>query len=133
AALGRPRVGYGSYQSFGDLALTLPASHADHSDYRRSLDLGMAVATVEYTVGEVRHVRSHFVSHPDRVIVVHLSASRPGQVAFGLKIVLPANRSGSVTAVDGLVTVGGALTDNGLAFEGQIRVLADGGTLVDEA
>ena len=133
ASLGQVRHGYGSYQSFGDLTLTLPSSHADCSGYRRSLDLGTAVANVEYTVGGVRHVRSHFVSHPDRVIVVRLSASQPGQVSFGFSVVLPANRSGAFTAAGGLVTVAGALTDNGLAFEAQVRVLVSGGERVDQA
>ncbi|WP_245665951.1 glycoside hydrolase N-terminal domain-containing protein [Actinoplanes subtropicus] len=85
--------------------------------YRRELDLPTAVAEVSYTADGVRHVREHFVSHPDRVIVVRLGASRPGQVAFTAAMALPAHRTATTIAANGRITVAGRLTDNGLRFE----------------
>ncbi|WP_246608026.1 glycoside hydrolase family 95 protein [Paractinoplanes toevensis] len=126
AALGQARIGYGSYQSFGELVLTLPT--ADAENYRRELDIADAIATVEYTAGDVRHRREHFVSHPHRVIVVQLSADRPGQVSFTVAVKLPANRTATTTAMNGRITTAGALTDNGLRFEGQVQILVRGGT-----
>jgi alpha-L-fucosidase 2 len=46
----------------------------------RELDIATAVARVSYTSGGVRHTREHFVSNPDRVIVVRLAADAPGTV-----------------------------------------------------
>ena len=129
AELGQARFGYGSYQSFGELVLTF--ADATVTGYRRALDLSTAVATVSYTAGGVRHERSHFASNPDRVIVVRLTADRPGQIAFTAAVVLPANRTATSTAANGRITVTGALTDNGLRFEGQVRVLTGGGSRVD--
>ncbi|GIF20175.1 alpha-L-fucosidase 2 [Actinoplanes tereljensis] len=131
AALGQPKAGYGSYQSFGELILTMPAGPV--TDYRRALDIADAIATVEYTVDGVRHRREHFVSHPHRVIVVNLSADQPGQVTFTAAVRLPANRTATSTAANGRITTAGALTDNGLRFEGQVQILAEGGTRTDSA
>ncbi|MFF5297321.1 glycoside hydrolase family 95 protein [Paractinoplanes globisporus] len=131
AALGQARYGYGSYQSFGDLTLTLAETTA--TDYRRELDLGTAVARVSYAADGVRHLREHFVSNPDRVIVVRLSASEPGRVAFTAAVAVPANRTATTTARNGRITVAGALIDNGLRFEGQARILTSGGTRTDNA
>ena len=131
AALGQARYGYGSYQSFGDLTLTMPAGSA--TEYRRELDLTTAVARVSYLTDGARHLREHFVSHPDRVIVVRLGAALPGRVAFTAAIALPANRTATTTTANGRITVAGTLTDNGLRFETQIQILTVGGTRIDNA
>lgn len=132
AALGQARFGYGSYQSFGDLTLTF-ASDGEITAYRRDLDLRTGVASVSYDASGVRLTREHFASHPDRVIVVRLEADRPGQIGFTAAVALPANRTATTTARHGRITVAGALTDNGLLFEGQFRVLTGGGARVDNA
>ncbi len=46
-------------------------------DYRRSLDLDSAIARTGFTFGDVAYSREIFVSHPDRVMVMHLTASKP--------------------------------------------------------
>ena len=46
-------------------------------DYRRSLDLDSAIARTSFTYGDVGYSREIFVSHPDRVMVIHLSATEP--------------------------------------------------------
>jgi alpha-L-fucosidase 2 len=132
AALGQARFGYGSYQSFGDLTLTF-AIGGEITAYRRELNLSTAVAKVSYESAGVRLTREYFVSHPDRVIVVRLDADRPGQVSFTAAVALPANRTATTTARNGRITVAGALTDNGLLFEGQAQVLTGGGARADNA
>jgi alpha-L-fucosidase 2 len=69
------------YQPLGNLQLTFPG-HESATDYRRELDLDAAVARVEYTVDGTRFVREVFSSAPDQVIVVRISANRPGAVSF---------------------------------------------------
>ena len=54
------------------------------SDYSRTLDLARAVATVAFTCDGVRYTREVFVSHPDRVLVLRLTASEKGRLEFVL-------------------------------------------------
>lgn len=129
AELGQPRRGYGAYQVFGDLRLDLPnAPAAPDASYRRTLDLRNALAAVTYTHQEARHTREFFVSHPGRVIAGRLGADRPGQVSFTLRYTSPRSDC-TVTADRDRLTVRGALKDNGLRFEAQIRVRTSGGTV----
>jgi alpha-L-fucosidase 2 len=65
------------YQSLGDLRLDLPG-HGAAADYERELDLDRGVVSVSYRVGEVRYRREVFASHPDQVLVVRLTCSKPG-------------------------------------------------------
>ena len=44
------------------------------SNYRRELDLAKAVTTVEYTLDNTNYSRTYFVSNPDKVMVVELTA-----------------------------------------------------------
>ena len=52
------------------------------ADYRRTLDLDRAVATVRYRVGEATYTREVFSSFPDQLIVVRLTCDRPGKIGF---------------------------------------------------
>ena len=60
AGEGSPRQGQGQVQS-----------------YSRTLDLDNAIARTNFTAGGVEYSREIFVSHPDRVMVMHLTASEP--------------------------------------------------------
>lgn len=46
-------------------------------DYHRLLDLDSAITRTSFTFGDVGYSREIFVSHPDRVMVVHLTATKP--------------------------------------------------------
>ncbi|TMR98933.1 glycosyl hydrolase family 95 catalytic domain-containing protein [Nonomuraea basaltis] len=122
---------FGAYQSFGDLRLAFPDLPEQVGDYRRELDLARGVAGVSFTAGGVRHSREYFASAPAGVIVSRLAADRPGGVAFTARIAVPANRSASATSKGGRLTVKGALTSNGMAYEAQLQVLNQGGTRTD--
>lgn len=130
--LGQLKTGYGAYQTFGDLYLDLADAPDDPTDYRRELDLRAAVARVGYRAGGTTYRREYFVSHPAGVLVGRLTASRPGAIGCTVRTTSPRDDR-TVTARDGRITVRGALQDNGLVFEAQLRVLADGGTVTDRA
>jgi alpha-L-fucosidase 2 len=70
-----------SYQPLGDLHLTFPAE-GEVTAYRRELDIGRAVARTEYRRNGVNYTREVFASHPDQVIVMRLTADRPGALEF---------------------------------------------------
>src|SRR5271157_5187384 len=71
-----------TYLPMGDLVLTfdIPRSSGptEIRDYRRMLDLDRGVAGVRYTIDDVVYSREVFVSQPDQILAVRLTASRPG-------------------------------------------------------
>ena len=53
-------------------------------NYVRTLDLDSAITRTSFTFEGVKYTREIFVSHPDRVMVMHLTASEPGKLEFDL-------------------------------------------------
>ncbi len=74
-----------SYQPLADLTIDFEQG-GEPTGYRRSLDLDSAVATVTYRAGDVRFMREAFVSQPDQMLVLRLTADRAG--ALGCRIAL---------------------------------------------
>jgi len=73
------------YQPLGDLLLDFPTA-GTISDYRRELDLDRAVSRVSYRAAGVTYTRDVFVSAPDQVLVMRLTADRPGAVTFAAEL-----------------------------------------------
>jgi alpha-L-fucosidase 2 len=76
------------YQPVGELALSFPG-HDRYRNYHRELNLATAVATTRYSVDGVEYTRSVFSSAPDQLIVVRLTASRPGSIDFAATLESP--------------------------------------------
>jgi len=51
-------------------------------DYYRGLDLQNALVITRFTAGGVEYEREFFISHPDQVMVVRMTASKPGMLSF---------------------------------------------------
>ena len=126
------------YETVGDLALTFPQVDAVEN-YRRDLDLATATAHVSFTSGGVTFSREVFASAPDQVIVVRLTASRPGQISFEARMQTPQRATVEATADGDLVMRGvngdgaGATADGrsmtgALRFEARVRAVPSGGT-----
>jgi alpha-L-fucosidase 2 len=127
---------------FADLYLDF--GHKDPADYRRELSLNKAVSTVTYRHGGVRYRREYFASYPDKVLVIRLTADRPGSISFTARPEIPylrpfgpasknRGRDGTVTAEGNLVTFGGRIETLGILYEGQLKVLPTGGKLSTQA
>lgn len=69
-----------AYQPIGDLLLSFDSTN--FTDYRRELDMETGVAKVSYRSGDAVITREAFVSWPDRVLVVRVSADKPGRISF---------------------------------------------------
>ena len=76
------------YQTVGNLNLHFP-NHENPSDYRRELNIENAISTVSYTINGVHYKREYFVSFPDQVMVIHLSADKPKSLSFGISMDSP--------------------------------------------
>lgn len=71
-----------SYRSFEPLCdLLIRMDHGDDStNYQRELDLETGMSRVTYQVGGIQFQRETFISAVDDVMVIRLSADRPGQI-----------------------------------------------------
>ncbi|KKB13482.1 alpha/beta hydrolase [Devosia geojensis] len=128
--MGRPYL-QTSYQPAGRLLLDF-----DHetlfSHYRRSLELDRAVTTTRYTADGVAYRREAFASAADGVLVIRITADRPGTVSFAAEFASEqpgvARAAGHALSFDGRnrgeIGIPGALR---WAFEA--RVLAEGGAI----
>ncbi|MXO06740.1 glycoside hydrolase family 95 protein [Flavobacterium sp. HBTb2-11-1] len=68
------------FQPVGNLELNF--SDEKYSDYYRELDIETAVAKTRYKINGVTFTREAFISFADRVLVIKLSADKPGQLSF---------------------------------------------------
>ena len=76
----------GSYQAFGDLYITQPGHGDGTTDYVRELDLAAGVHRVTYRKGDVTFRREAFASNPAGVIIVRLTADRPGALSGAVEL-----------------------------------------------
>jgi alpha-L-fucosidase 2 len=70
-----------SYQPFGDLFLNFNTK-GEVSNYKRSLDLKNALASVSYIQNGVNFTREYLSSTPDKAIAIHFKADKTGQINF---------------------------------------------------
>jgi alpha-L-fucosidase 2 len=124
------------YQTVGDLRLTMAAAGAP-TDYRRSLDLDRAIASVRYVVDGVTFTREVFASAVDQVVVVHLTASRPGALGFAGTFTTP-QRATPTRVDERTLALRGKNGDargvaGALRFEARVQASVDGGTVRVEA
>ena len=130
------QYGLANFSNFAEIYLDF--GHCSPENYRRTLSLDDAVATVTYDYDGVRYSREYFANYPDNVIVVNITADKPGMVDFTLRPVLPylresdengLGRTGKVHAENGLITMSGEAQHYDLAYEAQIRVIPHGGSM----
>jgi alpha-L-fucosidase 2 len=118
------------YQTVGDLLLTFPNA-TNATDYRRELDLDTATSTLNYISDGVRYTREVFASAPDNVIVVRLTADKPGKISFAATMKTPMRVA--TVETDGTDTLvmrgkgGDAAGIKGLIqYQARVQVLAKG-------
>ena len=120
------------YQTVGDLFLTFP-TNAAIENYRRDLNLDTAVASVSYTANGVNFKREIFSSPVDQVIVVRLTASKPGQISLTAGMNTPQAATMNTEAPDTLVMSGVNGEAYGipgaLKFQARVRAIARGGKI----
>ncbi|WP_217452212.1 glycoside hydrolase family 95 protein [Mucilaginibacter humi] len=76
------------YQPVGNLFLNFPG-HDQYQNYYRDLNISKAIATTTYTVAGVTYKREVFSSHANNVMIVHLTASKPGSLTFSAAMKSP--------------------------------------------
>ena len=115
-----------TYQAFGDLRISVPAS-TNFTDYRRDLDLDSAVARLTYRAGDTTFTRECFATFPDQVIVWRVAADKKNAVNFTAKLD-SLHKSAQTAKRDGQqLALFGQVEEGGVKFEARIQVRADGG------
>lgn len=118
------------YESLGDLYIEFEGQDGEAANYRRELDLDNAVATIQYSIGEITYKREMFATNIDQVLVIRLTADKPGSISFKANI----GRGmyvDTVTALnnDSILLKGNCGGRDGLDYATILSGKAEGGTL----
>jgi alpha-L-fucosidase 2 len=143
---GRSLMGYPveqmKYQALADLVVNFH-DRSPAVNYRRELDLDTAVVTTSYERNGVRYAREVFSSPVDQVIVVRLTADKPGAISFTAQLRGFRNEAHSNYGTDyfrmdgcgpdGLILRGKSAdylgVEGKLRYEARLKTLADGGAV----
>ena len=75
-----------AYQPLGDLLLNFSVTNDSIKNYYRELDMETGVVKISYTDGDVKMTREVFMSYPHHVMVMKVSADKPGRVSVEAKL-----------------------------------------------
>lgn len=112
------------------------------TSYRRELDLSSALASTTYQREDVFFTRTVFASYPDQVIVVRVTADKPGSVAFAASLTTPHTQH-EIRAEKNRIVLSGKVADYSnpatgegvpsvIRFESQALVQTEGGSVAVE-
>lgn len=125
---------YGCYQVLGNLHLAFQGgdTNAPVTNYRRELNLNDAVTRMEFQRGGVTFKRELFVSAPDEIMVLKLTADRPGQISFTAKMDRPERFATVADGKAGLLMTGqlnNGVDGKGVRYVARVRALNRGGSV----
>jgi alpha-L-fucosidase 2 len=125
---------YGCYQVLGNLHLAFETggTNAPVTAYRRELDLQDAVTRMQFQRGDIEFTREMFVSAPDEVMVLRLSANRPGRISFRVCLDRPERFETVADLKQGLLMDGqldNGVDGKGVHYAARVRALNRGGEL----
>ena len=136
--------GRGVYQSWGDIYLTFDGmSNSDvPADYERNLDLSEAVANVDFTKDGTKYHREYFISYPDNVLAMKLTAEGDDKLALNVKFPIDNGEASEVSgitssklgkdvtytvdAAEGTIVNAGSLQDNKMKLNSMLKVVTAG-------
>jgi alpha-L-fucosidase 2 len=121
------------FEPVGSLQLAF-AGQENYTNYSRELDIERAVTKTSYTVNGVNYVREALASFPDRVVVMRLTASKPGSISFNAFFTTPQKRATIKTTSAKELTIFGTTSDHetvkGMVnYKGIVRMKLEGGNL----
>jgi alpha-L-fucosidase 2 len=139
--MGQPKL-LMPYQPFCDVRLRFPG-HDQATEYRRELHLDDAIAETAYRVGAVYFRREVFVSYPDQVLVIRITASQPGKVTFSVGMDSPQPGTHVESMASDTLQLSGQIQPRqnppfswtsswdqpGMRFAAVLKVLAEGGSV----
>lgn len=123
---------YGAYQNFGDIFLDFK-SHEESkvTNYRRELNIEESLSTVKYNYKGVNYEREYFCSYPDNVMVIKLKADKASSLTVDVRNE-GAHNGKNLSVENNTLILSGAIEDNGMKYESQIKVINTGGSIQDK-
>ena len=142
--MGQPKL-LMPYQPFCDLRLHFPG-HGQTTNYRRELHLNDAIAETAYKTGSARFQREAFISYPDQVLVVRITASEAGRLTFTASLDSPQPETSTVSTANDTLQLNGQIQPRqnparswtgswiqpGMRFVAVLRVMNKGGSVRSE-
>jgi alpha-L-fucosidase 2 len=125
------------FEPVGSLQLAFNG-HENYTNYYRELDIERAVTKTSYTVNSITYTREAFASFPDRVVVMKLTANKPGSISFTAFFTTPQKRATIKTTQIAVgakeLTIFGTTSDHetvkGMVnYKGIVRMKLEGGSL----
>jgi alpha-L-fucosidase 2 len=121
------------FEPVGSLQLSFDGQD-NYSDYYRDVDIEKAVTKTSYTVGDVTYTREALASFPDRVVVMRLTANKPGSISFTASFTTPQKKATIKTTPAKELTIFGTTSDHEtvkgmVRYKGIVRMKLDGGSL----
>lgn len=123
------------YQTLGDLTIHFPHQE-EFTDYTRELDLNTAIVRMRYRSGDTVYTREIFSSAPDQVIVMRLTADKPGRIAFTATLSREQDATTRTVSPDRVIMSGEAIVRDarhegerkvGVKFEAALKAVTEGG------
>lgn len=117
------------YLPLCELHLTLENHEEEPEQYCRGLNLRTAVASVDYVSGGVHYRREAFVSAADNVLVIRITADRPGSVLLYANLTRRPYQGRSERCGEDSVKLSGKAGPDGVRYQAILQAGARGGTV----
>ncbi|MBK7927661.1 MAG: glycoside hydrolase family 95 protein [Bryobacterales bacterium] len=130
------------YQTLGDLQIEFAKVDGEPVDYQRSLDLETGLVNSRFTAGGVTHEREVFATAVHGVLMIRLTANRPGAIRFQATLTRPADATAATAGPHSILMLGEAIARDarhpderrvGTGFAALLEARAEGGTVRSEA
>ncbi|HVX26918.1 MAG TPA: glycoside hydrolase family 95 protein [Parafilimonas sp.] len=121
------------FEPVGDLKLMFD-KHDNYTNYYRELDISRAVQKTTYTINNVNYTREVIASFPDRVIVMHLTASKPNSISFTAFYSTPQPKAITKASSNELIISGTTIdhesVEGKIRFKGVAKFKLNGGNII---
>ncbi len=111
------------YQTVGNLNINY-TDHAKVTDFYRELDIDNAVSTTRYKANGVEYKQEVFASFVDQLLIVRITASKPGAISCDLSLNTPM-KNPKRSALDSRKLRLEGMTDGSNFFPGKVHYCAD--------
>lgn len=133
-----------NYQPFGDILLNFPG-HKNAVKYKRQLNLGNAISSINYNAEGVNYKREVFASTPGQAVIIRIEADKKGAINFTAGLSSP-HSDYNVSVMGNELILNGKANDypqelgrdgkpypaSKLTFEARLKVINEGGELVED-
>jgi len=133
------------YLPLADLWLNFPVPDTVANNYYRDLDLNNAIATVKYELAGVNYKREIFISHPDKIMIIRMTADKKGALNFITSLTSKLKYQTTAVGKDQLLLKGKAPMyvanrdyepnqivydeTEGMNFEVHVKLITEGGSM----